>query len=118
MHPSGGVDRFGGLLGGIPVAEHDRVTPGAQLTWCAPGHRELRHRVDDLHLDVWHHGPDRRDTALEIIGRRVIVDTGDVSVMPYMIVTSDMFISTTHCFMTSTGHGDPAMIPVRNDERS
>src|SRR6185503_15967112 len=50
--------------------------------------------------------------------RRVIVDTGEVSVMPYMIVTSDMFISTTTRFITSTGHGAPAMIPVRSDERS
>ena len=50
--------------------------------------------------------------------RRVIVDTGDVSVMPYMIVTSSMCISVTTRFITSTGHGAPAMIPVRSDDRS
>ena len=48
----------------------------------------------------------------------VCVDTGEVSVMPYPMVTSLMCISSTHCFMTSTGHGEPAIIPVRNDDRS
>jgi hypothetical protein len=47
----------------------------------------------------------------------VWVDTGEVSVMPYPMVTSLMCISSTHCFMTSTGHGEPAIIPVRSDER-
>ena len=50
--------------------------------------------------------------------RRVMVETGEVSVMPYMIVTSVMCISATTRFMTSTGHGAPAMIPVRSDDRS
>ena len=50
--------------------------------------------------------------------RRVMVDTGEVSVMPYMIVTSSMCISATTRFITSTGHGDPAMIPVRKVPRS
>jgi hypothetical protein len=34
------------------------------------------------------------------------------------MVTSVMPISETTRFITSTGHGDPAMIPVRSDERS
>ena len=34
------------------------------------------------------------------------------------MVTSPMCISSTHCFMTSTGHGEPAIIPVRSDDRS
>ena len=29
-----------------------------------------------------------------------------------------MCIADTHCFMTSTGHGEPAMIPVRRLDRS
>ena len=29
-----------------------------------------------------------------------------------------MFIWSTHCFITSTGHGEPAITPVRNDDRS
>ena len=49
---------------------------------------------------------------------RVIVETGDVSVMPYMIVTSVMCISDTTRFMTSTGQGAPAMMPVRRMARS
>ncbi len=28
-----------------------------------------------------------------------------------------MFMRSTHCFMTSTGHGDPAMMPVRSESR-
>ena len=27
-------------------------------------------------------------------------------------------MKTWTCFITSTGHGEPAMIPVRNDDRS
>ncbi len=38
--------------------------------------------------------------------------------MPYPMVTSLMCISSTHCFMTSTGHGEPAIMPVRSDDRS
>ena len=47
-----------------------------------------------------------------------MVDTGEVSVIPYMIVTSAMFISATTRFITSTGQGEPAMIPVRSEDRS
>ncbi len=45
-------------------------------------------------------------------------DTGDVSVMPYAIVTSRMCIRWITCFITSTGHGAPPMTPVRSEERS
>ncbi len=55
----------------------------------------------------------RRSSGSSVV---VWVDTGEVSVMPYAMVTSGMKAST--CFMTSTGHGDPAMIPVRSDDRS
>ena len=41
------------------------------------------------------------------------VETGDVSVMPKAIVISGMCISVFTFFITSTGHGEPAMIPVR-----
>jgi hypothetical protein len=34
------------------------------------------------------------------------------------MVTSTMFIRSTHCFITSTGHGEPAITPVRSDVRS
>jgi hypothetical protein len=34
------------------------------------------------------------------------------------MVTSVMCISLTTRFITSTGHGDPAMIPVRSVDRS
>ena len=48
----------------------------------------------------------------------VCVDTGDVSVMPYAIVTAPMCMSAITRFITSTGHGEPAMIPVRSEDRS
>ena len=34
------------------------------------------------------------------------------------MVTSSMCMRSMTCFMTSTGHGEPAMIPVRSDVRS
>ncbi len=34
------------------------------------------------------------------------------------MVTSSMCISLMHCFITSTGQGEPAMMPVRSDDRS
>src|SRR5659263_114316 len=34
------------------------------------------------------------------------------------MVTSSMCISETTRFITSTGHGEPAMIPVRSEEKS
>ena len=49
---------------------------------------------------------------------RVWVLTGLVSVIPYAMATSLMCIALLTCFITSTGHGDPAMIPVRRLDRS
>src|SRR5438552_3544768 len=46
------------------------------------------------------------------------VDTGEVSVMPYAIVISGMCITVWTFFITSTGHGEPAMIPVRSELKS
>ena len=47
-----------------------------------------------------------------------IVITGELSVCPYMIVISGQCISCTTRFMTSIGHGAPAMTPVRNELKS
>ena len=44
--------------------------------------------------------------------------TGDVSVMPYAMVISAMCISSMTRVMTSIGHGEPAMMPVRKVDRS
>ncbi len=43
-----------------------------------------------------------------------MVTPGAVSVWPYTITISDMFMCVLTCFITSTGQGDPAMIPVRS----
>ena len=50
--------------------------------------------------------------------RRTIVDAGDVSVMPKVIVISPIPIAESTRRMTSIGHGEPAMIPVRRLDRS
>ncbi len=59
MHPAGPVDRLGGLLRLVPVAEHHRVAAGAQLARLAAGQRQPGLRVDDLDLDVRVHPADR-----------------------------------------------------------
>src|SRR5579859_2197146 len=41
----------------------------------------------------------------------VIVETGDVSVIPYPITKSRMPIRAWTCFITSIGHGEPPMKP-------
>ncbi len=38
--------------------------------------------------------------------------------MPYAMVTSSMCMRSMTCRITSTGHGEPAMIPVRRLFRS
>ena len=49
---------------------------------------------------------------------RVWHDAGDVSVMPYAMDNSVRFMSLMPRFITSTGQTDPAMMPVRIDDRS
>jgi len=43
---------------------------------------------------------------------------GEVSVIPNAIPISSTPMSAETRFMTSIGHGDPAMIPVRSELRS
>ena len=43
--------------------------------------------------------------------------TGEVSVMPYAIVTSAMCMRAITRCMTSAGQGEPAMMPVRRVPR-
>jgi hypothetical protein len=57
-------------------------------------------------------------TPLEIVVDTVWQDAGDVSVMPYAMESSVMFMSFMQRFMTSTGQTDPAMMPVRNNDKS
>jgi hypothetical protein len=49
---------------------------------------------------------------------RTNVDTGEVSVWPNAIEICSIPISPFTFFITSTGHGEPAMIPVRSELRS
>src|SRR5881628_2070011 len=48
----------------------------------------------------------------------VMLQTGEVSVMPQAIVISGQCISVITRFITSTGQGAPAMMPVRSEDRS
>src|SRR6516225_1472507 len=52
VHPAGGVDRLGGLVRLVPVAEHHRVAAGAQLARLAARHGQPGVRVDQLDLEV------------------------------------------------------------------
>lgn len=44
--------------------------------------------------------------------------TGEVSVMPQQIATSLMCILSITLRMTSMGHGEPAITPLRSEDRS
>ena len=90
---------------------------------CSPGVPRgttcARRGVDDL--DLQRAGArGRRSRRASRAGRRASSASrrGDVSVMPQTMVTSPMCIRVCTCFITSTGHGAPAMIPVRSDDRS
>ena len=48
---------------------------------------------------------------------RLCVIPGEASVRPYTLVTFMNIFSST-CFISSTGQSEPAMIPVRRQERS
>ncbi len=120
VHPAVGVDGLGGLLRVLPVAQHDRVAPPrTQLTGFAPPrHRLPPGRVDHLDLQVRVDRADRAVRRSRSSSACVWHDTGLVSVIPYAIDTSVIPISVMQRFITSTGQGDPAMIPVRRLDRS
>ena len=67
MHPARGVDRLGGALRVLPVAEHHGVAARAQLARLAARHGAAGVRVDDLDLDVRVHAADGADAALEVV---------------------------------------------------
>ncbi len=57
MHPALGVDRFGGPLRIVPIAQHHRITAGAELAR-DPAWRDPALRVDGLDLKVGLHPSD------------------------------------------------------------
>ena len=119
VHPAGPVDRLGGLLRLVPVAEHHRVAAGAQLAGLAAGQRQPGLRVDDLDLDVRVHPADRGHAAGRASRRPGSgwTPARSRSCRSRSSPRSCPSGSTT-CFITSTGHGEPAMIPVRSERRS
>ena len=67
MHPPGGVDRFGGALGVLPVAKHHAVTAGLKLPRGSARQRPPGLRVGDADLDVGHHAADGGGPVLEVV---------------------------------------------------
>ena len=75
MHPCGRVDGFGRLCGIVPVPNHDRIPPGAELTRNVAGHDLARIGIDDLHLDVGHDLTDRAGAPVQgVIGGGLCAD--------------------------------------------
>ena len=67
MHPAVLVDRLGGLLRLVPVAEHHRVATGAVLAGLPARDGLAGRRVDDLDLDVRAHPADRLGAPLQVV---------------------------------------------------
>jgi hypothetical protein len=67
VHPAVGVDRLGGALGVVPVAQHHRVAAGAELAGLPTLDGLARGRVDDLDLDVRRSAADRLGAAFEVV---------------------------------------------------
>ena len=53
-----------------------------------------------------------------VSSQRTWVVTGEVSVIPKAMLISSIPILSLTRFITSIGHGDPAMMPVRSGPRS
>lgn len=68
VHPPGRVDRLGGPLVVVPVAEHHRVAARAQLAGGAAGHHRVQViGIEDLDLDVRVHPTHGRRPLLEVV---------------------------------------------------
>lgn len=104
--------------GWVPVAEHHRVATGVELAGRPVGNALARRRVGDLDLDVWVGSTDRGDPDVQrVIGLGLGGERGGLG---HAVADRHLghAIRCTTCFMTSTRHGDPAIIPVRNEVRS
>src|SRR4029450_10738338 len=67
VHPAGGVDRRGRRAGIVPIAEHHRISPRAQLARFATRNGRARPRVAELAFEVRVDGSDCRDTSVKRI---------------------------------------------------
>ena len=107
----------GGLVV-VPVAQHHAVAARAQLAALADPHHLAGLRDHDLDLHVRVHLADRGD----LLGQRRADARlrADRAGLGHAVgeATSRMCIRACTCFMTSTGQGEPAMMPVRSVERS
>src|SRR5206468_4141734 len=70
VHPAVLVDGLGRAGRVVPVADHDGVAAGQELTGGAARHRVAGLGVGDLHLHVRVHPPDGGDPLVEVVVRR------------------------------------------------
>jgi hypothetical protein len=68
VHPTGDVNGLSGTFGIVPIALHHAVATRQELTRSARGDNTPL-SVDNLHLDVWLHPPDRGDAPLQRVVR-------------------------------------------------
>ena len=108
-----------GALRVVPVAEHHGVAARAELARLAAADRGAGAGIDDLDLDVRdaRARPCRRAGRS---GRRAPSASTRATSRSCRRRSSPLPCAcrTTQRFITSTGHGAPAMIPVRSDDRS
>jgi hypothetical protein len=112
VHPAVGVDGLGGLFLVVPVAEHHRIAARAQLALgraarCGPRCRRSSPRGAAGCGPRWTRALQRVVGAALEAHRRGLghaVGDGDLAHVHLAAITR---------FMTSIGHGAPAMMPVR-----
>ena len=92
MHPARRIDRFPcpGLV--IPVAEHDRVSPGAQLAGFATRH-DPAVAVDNLDFKMRLDPSDRRDAQLQ----RIVAAALEAHRTGFGHPISDRYFAHVHC---------------------
>ena len=120
VHPPVGVDGLGGALRVVPVADHHRVAAGAQLAGLAGGDRAVGV------VDRRRCGPPRADARARRwrcgggASRRAASGSTPATSPSCRSRWSPRPCASGRCtaFITSTGHGEPAITPVRSDVRS
>src|SRR6266566_2899568 len=92
MHPTGRIDGFPSSDLVVPIAEHDRVSPGAQLSGFAARH-DTTVAVDYLDFKVRLYPPDRRDAQLQ----RIVAAALEAHRAGFGHPISDGYFAHVHC---------------------
>ena len=89
VHPAAVVDRGVGRVGVLPVARHDEVAAGGRVRPASPSARSRRSPGSTILTSTWGRTVPTVDVRRSRSSvRRVIVETGEVSVIPYAMVIS------------------------------